>query len=425
VIARSRLLLVLGVVGACLAGAARADDDGSFTIGPPGCRVVNPNPIPNESIRWSGGCRDGLADGQGTLDWLLEGRLHSRFTGQLRAGRPDGHGEAVDEDTHQRYVGEYRQGRYDGPGVLEDGHGGSVKGHFEGGLVEGDGEAVHPDGMHYRGHFHASFFDGQGVLDQADGTHYVGGFKRGKPEGAGVLSVGGAVIHATWRDGSPDGAVVVDGPGIQHYEGQLVGGLPGGHGKRTYVDGVVYEGEFAKGQRSGQGALHASDGTLVYEGGWKDDLFDGQGRLRVGEDAWYDGQMRHGVREGHGKLVDARGTLEGEFSAGGDEVRGVMTYPSGERQEGLRRGDQWDGPVRVTGVDGTVTQATFVGGLLEGMSVTELPDGGIARGRLHAGVREGTWEFVAPDGRTVRRKFLHGQEVPDAPAEAPAKARAG
>ena len=34
-----------------------------------GCKVWNENPIPNEFITWSGPCVEGIANGNGTLQW--------------------------------------------------------------------------------------------------------------------------------------------------------------------------------------------------------------------------------------------------------------------------------------------------------------------------------------------------------------------
>lgn len=38
-----------------------------------GCKLVNPNPVPNETVRWSGACKNGYAQGSGTLTWFKDG----------------------------------------------------------------------------------------------------------------------------------------------------------------------------------------------------------------------------------------------------------------------------------------------------------------------------------------------------------------
>jgi len=41
---------------------------------PSGCGAINPNPVPNESIRWTGKCKNGYLDGWGTLTWYKNGK---------------------------------------------------------------------------------------------------------------------------------------------------------------------------------------------------------------------------------------------------------------------------------------------------------------------------------------------------------------
>lgn len=59
--------LACGVCALAASAMVRADDGDTSTIGTPGCRIVNPSPQPHESTSWSGGCRDGYADGDGVL----------------------------------------------------------------------------------------------------------------------------------------------------------------------------------------------------------------------------------------------------------------------------------------------------------------------------------------------------------------------
>lgn len=54
------------------------------------CSVANPNPIPNEAITYSGGCKDGLAEGTGKLVWLIDGKPNpndGRYEGKFIKGR--------------------------------------------------------------------------------------------------------------------------------------------------------------------------------------------------------------------------------------------------------------------------------------------------------------------------------------------------
>ena len=42
------------------------------------CKVWNPYPAGGETIRWTGACKDGFADGRGTLEWQRGGKTYER-----------------------------------------------------------------------------------------------------------------------------------------------------------------------------------------------------------------------------------------------------------------------------------------------------------------------------------------------------------
>lgn len=60
-----------------------------------GCKVYNPEPRPNETISWSGGCKNGLADGEGTLIWYAEGKETLRVIASFSNGQANGKGKYV------------------------------------------------------------------------------------------------------------------------------------------------------------------------------------------------------------------------------------------------------------------------------------------------------------------------------------------
>ena len=47
---------------------AHAEDE-KFLLDQNGCRIVNPFPRADETATWTGGCKDGLVDGTGVLQW--------------------------------------------------------------------------------------------------------------------------------------------------------------------------------------------------------------------------------------------------------------------------------------------------------------------------------------------------------------------
>jgi hypothetical protein len=60
-----------------------------------GCKVWNPSPQAHETIRWSGGCEGGYAQGKGTLQFFENGRPADRYEGEYQAGKRNGHGVVV------------------------------------------------------------------------------------------------------------------------------------------------------------------------------------------------------------------------------------------------------------------------------------------------------------------------------------------
>jgi hypothetical protein len=92
-----------------------------------GCRVWDPSPEPNETASWSGACNDGVAGGNGVLQWYEN-------------GKPSEH-----------YEGEMLDGRYDGHGVMTWANGDHYDGGFKDGSKHGHGVYTWASGFHYEG----------------------------------------------------------------------------------------------------------------------------------------------------------------------------------------------------------------------------------------------------------------------------------
>src|SRR5512135_3288025 len=58
-----------------------------------GCKVWNLYPQPNESITWSGDCRNGFAQGHGVLQWIEDGKPGTKVEADYRDGRKEGRGK--------------------------------------------------------------------------------------------------------------------------------------------------------------------------------------------------------------------------------------------------------------------------------------------------------------------------------------------
>jgi hypothetical protein len=72
-----------------------------------GCKVWNPAPQARETIRWSGSCNSGYAQGKGTLQWYENGKPGDRYEGEYQGGKRNGHG-VVTMSNGTRIEGDWR-----------------------------------------------------------------------------------------------------------------------------------------------------------------------------------------------------------------------------------------------------------------------------------------------------------------------------
>jgi hypothetical protein len=70
------------------------------------CKIWDPEPQPNESVTWSGLCKDGLASGKGILRWTEDGKPDAEFDGEYTNGKRNGFGVMITPDG-QRIEGEW------------------------------------------------------------------------------------------------------------------------------------------------------------------------------------------------------------------------------------------------------------------------------------------------------------------------------
>lgn len=139
--------------------AIAASDDTEWIADKRGCKVANPFPRAGESITWSGGCKNGFADGEGVLQWFLNGKEDDRYEGNLEMGWAEGHG------------------------VLYRGDGGKYDGDWKHSIQEGTGRYDAPDGSWYEGQWKMGKPHGQGQYRRPDGKIFIGEWVDGVYEG--------------------------------------------------------------------------------------------------------------------------------------------------------------------------------------------------------------------------------------------------
>ena len=135
----SIIFAAAGMTLALMPFVARGAESGAWSLDTvQGCKLWNPHPQPGETVRWSGACANGFAQGRGAAQWFRgnlpfesdegewrEGRQigfgsqvwpSGRYDGQIVDGMPNGRGTLIFQGV--RYEGEVRNGKPDGIGTL-------------------------------------------------------------------------------------------------------------------------------------------------------------------------------------------------------------------------------------------------------------------------------------------------------------------
>ena len=228
--------------------------------------------------------RDGLFHGRGTL-FRPNGRRY--VSGNWIFGKPHGSVQFyyTRQDTLQ-YEGELKvlaKGGYvfQGQGTLYDLEGKAVyQGGWENGTRQGNGTSWLTDGSIYSGNWEGDYPEGKGTYLFEDGTEYHGGFLQGKKNGRGIFKEADGFVSydGEWKDGQRFGKGKVSKRDGSSYDGEWLQGKPNGQGNYTYPDGMVYSGYMDLGIRQGFGVLRREDGSIAYEGEWKNNVQEGKGK---------------------------------------------------------------------------------------------------------------------------------------------------
>jgi hypothetical protein len=151
-------------------GFAAPDEDAGWIADKNGCKVANPFPRPGETITWSGECKDGLAQGQGVLQWYLDGQEDDRYEGNLELGWAEGHGVLVRLDG-SKYEGDWKQSQQHGNGRFEAPDGSWYEGQWKDGKPHGQGQYRRPDGKIFIGVWIDGVYEGD-IESEPDDDNY-------------------------------------------------------------------------------------------------------------------------------------------------------------------------------------------------------------------------------------------------------------
>lgn len=142
-------------------------------------------------------------------------------------------GQLLGQDSSSVYEGEFENGEIEGVGLRRWANGDSYSGQFHRGEMHGEGVFLSHTGDKYDGQWRANQRVGAGELTFANGDVYSGAFAHNKPHGLGTIkyALSGQTCTGEWQSGALVGA------GVLYDRGGA----------------VLYDGEWVRGQREGQG----------------------------------------------------------------------------------------------------------------------------------------------------------------------------
>ena len=173
------------VAAAAHASVAAAQPEPVFIRDAKGCSLFDPVPKDGESVIWAGACRDGFAEGAGTLQWVEAGVPGTTYIGRMSRGIATGHGTETFANG-SRFDGEFANGHRNGHGVMTWKTGARFEGEYVDGHRTGHGALDLGDGTRYEGNFEGDEVMGQGAIT-FQGARLEGTFTRGQLSGPGVL----------------------------------------------------------------------------------------------------------------------------------------------------------------------------------------------------------------------------------------------
>ena len=278
----------------------------------------------------------GEPHGRGSMHYAKSGWEES-YEGEWRNGKRNGHGKYICPQFSLE--GNWRDGQIHGFGIKRYYSGGEkFSGEFRDG-TEYKGSMMFVDGEIYDGEWRNGRPCGRGVIVYEDLARYEGdvdspgedeGWRHRQeywPHGEGEMRYPNGAIHTgKWHYGFPTAL----------YEGDLLDGLPHGHGSLTTPDGDRYEGQWEGGLPHGRGKRQWTDGSS-FEGEWERRSPHGHGRM-----TWV--RKVRGMESG----TEFEETLECQFI--GYEAHGKGTFTLGPITLDVEMED--GAPIRLTDHNG-------------------------------------------------------------------------
>ena len=166
-----------------------------------GCFLWRTHYHSDQTTKWAGQCRNGVAEGHGTYS-VSAGSEHSSYEGAGMLVNGKANGSWVEKWADgDHYEGEYRDGKKHGHGTLTFTNGDRYEGQWRDGKHHGDGTYTWSGGGRYEGQWRDGKHHGDGTFTWS-GRRYEGGWRDGKAHGYGTAtSSDGRRYEGEWRAG--------------------------------------------------------------------------------------------------------------------------------------------------------------------------------------------------------------------------------
>ncbi|XP_015281671.1 PREDICTED: radial spoke head 10 homolog B-like [Gekko japonicus] len=247
------------------------------------------------------------------------------------------------------YEGEKVHGLYEGEGLAKFQGGNLYQGMFSEGLMHGRGTYTWADGVKYEGNFVKNVQMHHGSYTWPDGSVYEGEVKNGIRHGFGMFRSGVCPVSYVghWFEGKRHGkgTIYYNREGSSWYEGDFVNNIKSGWGIRCYKSSNIYEGQWERDVRHGEGRMRWLTTNQEYTGQWVNGIQHGYGThtwylKRIPGSQYplrneYVGNFVNGDRHGRGKFFFASGAMyDGEWVFNKKHSMGKLVFKNGRVYEG-------------------------------------------------------------------------------------------
>ncbi|XP_061455381.1 radial spoke head 10 homolog B isoform X2 [Rhineura floridana] len=249
----------------------------------------------------------------------------------------------------ESYEGEKVHGLYEGEGTAHFQGGNVYKGIFSEGLMHGRGTYTWADGVKYEGNFVKNLQMHHGIYSWPDGSMYEGEVRSGIRHGFGMYKCGIYPVSyiGQWVEGKRHGkgTIYYNKEGSSWYEGDFVNNIKSGWGIRCYKSGNIYEGQWERDMRHGEGRMRWLTTNQEYTGQWVNGVQHGYGThtwylKRIPRSQYplrneYVGDFVSSDRHGHGKFFFASGAMyDGQWVFNKKHGMGKLVFKNGRVYEG-------------------------------------------------------------------------------------------